>query len=165
MRAVWTCYPALHAHFVQAAGDYTLDSKERAQYRGMAMADKLESAVFLKNVMLDALEELADLSESLQADAMSMPKAHKLIVRQVDIFQARKMNDGDKLTMASKAICEGNFNGVILSAGSQRRDQPINKNQFYQALIDSLEARMVPDTEKSFFESMSTLFPIVHGRT
>jgi hypothetical protein len=53
--------------------NYTLDSKERAQYRGMA--DKLESAVFLKNiaVMLDALEELADLSESLQADSMSMP--------------------------------------------------------------------------------------------
>jgi hypothetical protein len=159
VRAVWTCYPALHAHFVQSAGDYTLDSKERAQYRGMA--DKLESAVFLKNVavMLDALEELADLSESLQGDAMSMPKAHKLILRQVNVFQARKMNDGDKLSIASKAISEGNFNGVILSAGSQRRDQPINKNQFYQALIDSLEARLIPDTENSFLESMNTLFP------
>jgi len=36
VRAVWTCYPALLAHFVQSAGDYTLDSKEHAQYRGMA---------------------------------------------------------------------------------------------------------------------------------
>jgi hypothetical protein len=93
------------------------------------MADKLESAVFLKNValMLDALEELADLSESLQGDAMSMLKTHKLILRQVNVFQARKINDGDKL---SKAISEGNINGVILSAGSQRRDQPINENHF-----------------------------------
>ncbi len=160
VRAVWTCYPALHTHFVQSAGNYTLDSKERAQYRGMA--DKLESAVFLKNVavMLDALEELADLSESLQADSMSMPKAHKLIQRQVNVFQARKMNDGDKLSIASKAIAEGKFNGVILQCcGSQRRDQPINKNQFYQALIDSLEARLIPDTENSFLESMNTLFP------
>ena len=58
MRRVWACYAALQAHLVQSAGDYTLDSKERAQYRGMA--DKLGSAVFLKNVAVtcDPLEEL-----------------------------------------------------------------------------------------------------------
>ena len=66
--------------------------------------------------MLDALEKLADLSESLQADAMSMPKAHKLILRQVNVFQARKMNDGDKLSTASKAIGEGMFNGLMVSS-------------------------------------------------
>ena len=62
MRRVWACYAALHAHFVQSAGDYTLDSKKRAQYRGMA--DKFESAVFLKNVAVtfDTLEELTYLS-------------------------------------------------------------------------------------------------------
>ena len=67
---------------MQSTGDSTLDSKERAQYQGMA--DKLEWAVFLKNVamMFDALGELSDLSESLRADAMSMHKVHKLIIRQ-----------------------------------------------------------------------------------
>jgi len=73
--AVWTCYPALCAHFIQSSTDYvTIDSKERSQYKGMT--NKMQSPVFLKNVaiMLDALEELRDLSESLQSESMSFTK-------------------------------------------------------------------------------------------
>ena len=61
VRAVWICFPALHAQFVQPTGDYTFDSKKRAQYRGMA--DKLEPTVSLRIVAV-MLDELANLSES-----------------------------------------------------------------------------------------------------
>jgi len=58
VRAVWVSYPALYNHFSQAATDVSLDSKERAQYNGLAA--KLSSSTFLLNLglMYDALEEL-----------------------------------------------------------------------------------------------------------
>ena len=40
--------------------------------------------------MYDALEELADLSESLQSDSITLPRAHNLIVREIDVLRARK---------------------------------------------------------------------------
>jgi hypothetical protein len=125
------------------------------------MANKMQSPVFLKNVaiMLDALEELRDLSESLQAESMSLPRAYKLIKRQIQVFQARKLNDGDYLKAACKAADELKFKGVTLISEPQRGEKLICKEQFYQALIDSLEARMIPDSEKPLVESMATLFP------
>lgn len=160
VKAVWTSYPALCAHFIQSSTDYvTMDSKERSQYKGMA--NKMQSPVFLKNVaiMLDALEELRDLSESLQGESMSLPRAYKLIKRQIQVFQARKLNDGDYLKAACKAVDELKFKDVTLISERQRGEKLICKEQFYQALIDSLEARMIPDSEKPLVESMATLFP------
>ena len=135
-----------------------MDSKERSQYKGMA--NKMQSPVFLKNVaiMLDALEELRDLSESLQGESMSLPRAYKLINRQIQVFQARKLNDGDYLKAACKAVDELKFKGVTLISEHQRGEKLICKEQFYQTLIDSLEARMIPDSEKPLVESMATLF-------
>ena len=159
VKAVWVSYTALYAHFEKASVDNSLDSKERSQYKGMAT--KLQSPVFLKNlaVMLDALEELADLSESLQAESMSLPKAHKLIMRQIQVFQARKLNDGENLAVANKAATDLNFKGVVLCFELRRGEALIDKEQFYQALVDSLQARMVPDCDKSLLESIVTLLP------
>jgi len=49
---------------VSGSSDGKLNSKERAQYKGMA--DKLSSTAFLLNLalMFDALKELSELSES-----------------------------------------------------------------------------------------------------
>jgi len=51
---------------MHASLDTANDSKDRAQYSGLLK--KLTSVAFLKNlaVMLDAVEELSDLSEALQ---------------------------------------------------------------------------------------------------
>jgi len=136
-----------------------MDSKERSQYKGMA--NKMQSQVFLKNVaiMLDALEELRDLSESLQGESMSLPKAYKLISHQIQVFQAQKLNNGDYLKAACIAADELKFRGVTLISEPQRGEKMICKEQFYQALTDSLQARMIPDSKKPFVESMATLFP------
>ena len=49
---------------MSGSSDGKLNSKERAQYKGMA--DKLSSTAFLLNLalMFDALKELSELSES-----------------------------------------------------------------------------------------------------
>ena len=56
-------------------------------------------------LMHDALEELSDLSESLQADSMNLSKAHRLIVRQTEIFRARKADDGEGQMSKISADC------------------------------------------------------------
>ena len=88
-------------HFFQQSNNYidldlTLRSVPVATYAGLR--SKLESPVFLKNLALmsDALEELSDLSECLQADSKDLPRAQKLISRQIEIFQARKSSNGNK---------------------------------------------------------------------
>ena len=54
-----------------ASSDLKLDSKDRAQYKGVT--DKLSSTAFLLNLVLsdDVLVESRELSESLQADSES----------------------------------------------------------------------------------------------
>jgi hypothetical protein len=159
VNAVWLSYGALHEHFSQQSHNYTeLDSKERATYAGLR--SKLESSVFLKNLALmsDALEELADLSESLQADSMDLPKAQRLISRHIEIFQARKSSNGNKYNQAEEAIKISLFKNVTLGIASQR-EKSIDRGQFYQALTDSLAVRMLPQTEQSYLDSIRTILP------
>jgi len=75
------------------------------------------------------------------------------------VFQARKLNDGDYLKAACIAADELKFRGVTLISEPQRGEKLICKKQFYQVLTDSLHARMIPDSEKPFVESMAMLFP------
>lgn len=49
--------------------------------------------------------------------------------------------------------------GVVLCFELRRGEAPICKEQFYQALVDSLQAGMVPDCDKSLLESIVTLLP------
>ena len=158
--AVWKCYAALHQHFKESAVDRSLDSKERATFSGLL--GKLESGSFLLNLALmhDALEELAELSESLQADSMTLPRANRLICRQIEIFRARKMTPGDceKTKIATDAVKIGKFETVTLKPISPR-DAVVNRQQFYQALCDSLAARMLPDSDSQLMRDVEILLP------
>jgi len=79
------CLLTFYAH---RSTDSSLDSKVRAQFKGLAT--KISASAFLLNLglMYDALQELTNLSESLQAETINLPKAHRLIVRQVKVFSA-----------------------------------------------------------------------------
>jgi len=74
VKAVWNNYAALFAHFSYASIDSGLDSKDRSQFKGMAT--KISSSSFVLNLGLvyDALQELSDLSESLQAESVNLPR-------------------------------------------------------------------------------------------
>ena len=90
VKAVWVSYSALFAHFGEASNDKSLDGKEKATFSGLAR--KLQTKSFLLNLalMVDALQELSDLSESLQAQSITLPRATITIKRQIEIFRARK---------------------------------------------------------------------------
>ena len=96
--SVWKSYAALHAHFPQKALDVSLDSRERSKCFGLAK--KLECPVFVKNLglMVDALEELADLSLELQKADITLSSAKKLISKQVAVFVARKDSESEHYT-------------------------------------------------------------------
>lgn len=159
VRAVWVNYCALHAHFTSASSDQKLDSKERAQYKGMA--DKLSSTAFLLNLalMFDALEELSELSESLQADSITLPKATRLISRQIEVFLSRKQEGGDKYKVATEAVNTGMFLGVCLKQASTKTAKEINRQQFYQALSDCISVRLMADSHSALVQCVQTLLP------
>ena len=143
VRAVRVSYPALYMHFCQAATDTSLDSKDRAQYKGFAA--KLSSSAFFLNLglMYDALQELSDLSESLHADSLNLNKANRFIARQVEIFASRKTDGGEHYAAASEAVAAGEYCGVIIVLSTAKSDKEINRAQFYQALVDSVSARLM----------------------
>jgi len=104
VQAVWVSYLALYIHFCQAATDTSLDSKDRAPYKGLAA--KLSSSAFLLNLglMYDALQELSDLCESLQADSLNLNKANRFIARQVEIFASHKTDGGSTMQQPVKLL-------------------------------------------------------------
>jgi hypothetical protein len=59
--------------------------------------------------MHDALQELLELSGSLQADSINLPRDRRLISRQLESFEARKEVDGEgekfKITRVNSEGC------------------------------------------------------------
>lgn len=156
--AVWTSYRALHDHFQYAGTDADRDMKERASFSGLDK--KLTSTAFVHNlgVMLDALEELKDLSEALQSRDITSSTANKLIKRQIDVFRGRKEVGGHYQMLASTAVSETSFLGVPLHE-SKVTEKLINSSQFYQALIDNMSKRLLQTCDEEWFDNITCLDP------
>ena len=90
--AVWKSYAALHAHFAQRASNTQCDSRERSKI--LDFQKKFQNPSFIKNlgIMLDALQELSELSLALQKTDVTLPTAQRLLSRQLEVFAARKCN-------------------------------------------------------------------------
>jgi hypothetical protein len=145
IKAVWENYPALYYHFQQAAIDPSRDKREQATYIGLSL--RLSTFTFVHNlaVMYDGLQELADLSLSLQRRDMSIPEAHKLINRELLVLESLKKGRGEHLCEISEKPA---FKGITLHEGS-KCDVLINANRFFQALRDNLESRLLPTHHSS----------------
>ena len=110
--------------------------------------------------MCDALQELSDLSESLQADSLSLNKANRLIATQVKIFASHKTDGGEHYVTASEAVAAGAYCGVtIIVLSTAKSDKEIKQEQFYQALVDVVYARLMPESEKQAAHCIDVLFP------
>ena len=77
--AVWHSFPALAQHFQNASKDETRQSTEKAWFQGLL--SKLCATSFVKNLALtaDVLNELKNLSETLQNRSTTLPKAQNLL--------------------------------------------------------------------------------------
>ena len=80
-------------------------------------------------------------------------------MKQVSVFAARKDTDAEHYSEACKGVDSGNFKGVpvLPSVGKER---VINKNQFYQALADSLTFRLLDHSDKVLVDALDVLDPI-----
>ena len=112
--------------------------------------------------MYDALEELSDLSLALQRADINLPMANKLVSRQVEVFVTRKTADAEYYKEACAAVESGVFRGVQVSQAANKQPE-IPKAQFYQALANSIAARLLPDSEKELCNAVKvvdhTYFP------
>ena len=108
--------------------------------------------------MYDALEELADLSEALQKDDITLATANRKIQRQLEVFSSRKESPGCFYKEAITAIAAGKFHGVPLSKGG-KQEREINCKQFYQGLVDSMGARLLSDADKRFSNLVTVTQP------
>ena len=158
VKAVWQSYSALFLHFSDKLHDASTDAREMAKFSGMVR--KFQNPVFIKNLglMYDALEELADLSLALQKADISLATAQRMISRQIEVFVARKDTVGNYYAEACRAVEEGKFKTVDVSetAGKERE---ICKGQFYQALADSMTARLLPESESELRNAVEVLNP------
>ena len=106
----------------------------------------------------DTPEKLFDLSESLQADMINVPTAHKLVVR--DVLRSRENSTrcdvmGETYTVAQKSVDVDSSPDIELQSWSSI-DAIISRQQFYQAISDWLFARMLTD-KKNLVEDLTVL--------
>lgn len=140
VKAVWRSYEALNRHFENAAGDQTRNGKERQTYRGLAR--RMQSKEFLCDLglMYDALSELSNLSQQLQAHSITLLRAEQLLKRTIRVLASFKDSPGEKLEEALKAQALGQFGSVSLESNAKL--MPINTKQFLQSLINNMEKRL-----------------------
>ena len=57
------------------------------------------------------------------------------------------------------SVLAGEYCGVTIERSNAKSDKEINKFQFYQALADSISARLMPESEKQIAQCLDVLFP------
>ena len=90
----------------------------------------------------------------------TLPAAYRHILRQVEVFTARKECGSLFYNEACQSISDGNFKGVAISDGNGR-EREINKGQFYQALVDAMKARLLPTSEIELCKAAAVIDPSI----
>ncbi|KAI4810934.1 hypothetical protein KUCAC02_013861 [Chaenocephalus aceratus] len=107
----------------------------------------MQSKEFLCDLglMFDALSELANLSQQLQAHSVTLLRADHLLKRTIRVLASFKDTQGEKLEEALTAQALGHLGSVPLESNAKLT--PINAKQFLQSLINNLEKRLSFDGE------------------
>ncbi|KAK0133590.1 E3 SUMO-protein ligase KIAA1586 [Merluccius polli] len=90
--------------------------------------------------MYDALSELGNLSQQLQAHSVTLLRAEKLLKRTIRVLASFKDSPGEKLEEALAAQTLGHLGSVPLESNGKLTR--INPKQFLQSLINNLEKRL-----------------------
>ena len=148
LSAVWQSYPALHSFFSTSAFSQT--SKHRAVSSGLKSTLAAPEFVHSLAVLLDALEEVSNLSLTLQAESCSLSKAYRIIKRTIRALQQQKEGAGPRFKEFEQALAAGAFKGVSFKP----KGTMLNRNAFLQALVDNLSGRLFSDVSQNNLESL-----------
>uniref|UniRef100_A0A8C5MST2 DUF4371 domain-containing protein n=1 Tax=Leptobrachium leishanense TaxID=445787 RepID=A0A8C5MST2_9ANUR len=120
IRAVWESYPALHSHLVKASTSSEHTTKQKSVFSGLNKV--LTSEEYLLNLagVADAVQEMGLLSEALQRDDITLPRAYQLINRSVRAIEKMKDMPGKHLKEAMESLEKGNFKGVTINRRAQK---------------------------------------------
>ena len=153
MYAVHRHYAALDKHFLTASTDRLRDDATRQTYRGLRNTLRSDEFILNLGLMMDSLSELTRISEALQSDDVTLPRAYQIISRTVRAFE--KMKDEPAMYVAESLIgvdsrCYRNVDVDVDShnkasaskRASTRNQSAINRNQFIQSMINNLESRL-----------------------
>ena len=137
--AVWHSFPASGQHFHKASNDETRQSTEKARFQGIL--SKFCTINFVKNLalMADVLNELTNLSETLQNRNTTLPKAHALLNAYTKRIKSLIASLGKHSILAQQAEKAMSFQQVELREG---RSPIINQAQFIWAVADNMEERL-----------------------
>ena len=121
--AVWHSFPAMAQHFHKASNDETRQTTEKARFQ--RILSKFCTINFVKNLtlMADVLNELTNLSETLQSRNTTLPKAHTLLMR----IQTNKKPcyfPGGTFYLGSRSRKSND----IPTSRAERRKKPSNKS-------------------------------------
>jgi hypothetical protein len=145
IKAVWANYAALHKHFMEASVDKERESVTQRKYLGLSK--RLAAVGFVHNmgVMFDALAELGDLSRELQKRDMTLPRAQRVIDRQIRVLESMAETGGKYSQEASNAIENSEFKGVKLQQNT-KVDVQLVRGQFFRSLVANLRQRLLTTT-------------------
>jgi hypothetical protein len=142
LKAVWQSYSALSAHFLAASTDTDRSTKERASYKGLLLRLTTNEFVLDMAAMLDALQELSELSLELQKRNSTIVDSDRAIRRQIKVFEAMIDNCGRYLSEAQGAITQGFFRGVQLHPAAANIPK-LNHKQLFRSLADNMTNRLL----------------------
>ncbi|XP_063058141.1 E3 SUMO-protein ligase KIAA1586-like [Engraulis encrasicolus] len=142
LRAVWRNYPALAKFFETESKDESQPDRHRKKYLGLLKY--FTSANFLSDLglMKDVLRELQSLSLKLQKRETTIVDSFQFVAQTIEVLTALKVNGGKSTHKAEQAVQAGSFKGVSLIGEGAGK---ISKQQFIQAVVDHLNARMPAD--------------------
>ena len=143
--AVHQSYAALHSHFVSASTDVNRDSKVRQTSLGLAKTLASENFVLNLGLMMDSLRELANVSESLQADGVTLHRAYQVVSRTIRALEAMKDLNTFHIQEAEDAVKQQCYQSVVIHRSTDARGQrqpAIDRRRFLQSLVDNLRSRL-----------------------
>lgn len=141
LKAVWNNYEALHKHFSLASSDTYRDSRERAKYNGLKTILTSKKFVYNLGILYDALMELSDLSLQLQKRDLTLPSAHKCILRSIRVLESMANIHGPKSQEVIYACDKEEFKGVPLCSKSSVVQ--IHLGQFFISLSNNMKQRLM----------------------
>lgn len=157
--AVWKSYDSLASHFQAASKDESRSSTERQKFSSLLNHLLSVDFVMAMAIMLDVLEELSECSLALQANSMTISEAHRKLTLTCRVLSSFKEKPGPY-----EEKIQSKFENHALKANVKGITK-LPKNQFIQAIVDSLNSRMFTSAgSKSYFydklvSALNTLSP------
>lgn len=141
--AVWNDYEALVLHFQHSKVSTGRTRKEKHLYA--ELDDYICSSEFLLDLGLicDALIELKEVSLKLQDRNINLNEANTHILILAKVFSDRITSHGKYYTDAMDAVKLQRFRGVDIKPLDTNEIPPINPQEFYISLKNSIEIRLL----------------------